>query len=175
MMGQLFAFYYVATVYLTTFLMFFGICVYLVALFVDYEANLNDLGKTIANFTQNGGKWTSEGRCRLRLTIYEFIRFHGDIYMLVKECSTTYRTTTSAFFLNGALLCCTLLLQFHLVRSFVGCQHNFHEFHFLRRLLLFYNNHTTISLTGSTNLRLSAYSERTINFVHLVALVLSAL
>lgn len=78
--GQLIASYYIATIYLTAFILFFGICIFLVALFDDYNANLNGLEQKIIEFTRCRGRRTITASHRLRVAIHELIQFHCEIY-----------------------------------------------------------------------------------------------
>lgn len=81
MIGQLVAFYYVAAVYLTTFVMFFGICAYLVAILNEYNENLLSFEERIIKFTPSQGTWWSSSAAReLKTTIFHLIQLHCDIY-----------------------------------------------------------------------------------------------
>ena len=80
MIGQLFAFYFVASVYLCTFIMFFGICFYLVALYQDCDTNFNRLEQTIIEYSQCQGMWSINAMQRLRANIHELIQFHCDTF-----------------------------------------------------------------------------------------------
>lgn len=82
MIGQLVAFYYDAAVYSTTFIMFFGICAYLVAIFDEYDENLISFEEKIGNFTPSQGafSWSTSALWELKINFHDLIQLHCDIY-----------------------------------------------------------------------------------------------
>lgn len=83
MIGELVSFYFIAAIYLTTFVVFFGICVYLVAIFHDFNANVEELEQKIIKYTKCDGTAALHTLYEVQKTIHELLQFHSEIYMYV--------------------------------------------------------------------------------------------